>query len=124
MPDYKQSTETGTKWRRAFHVDIRNPLEGAKGVTFHAEDCVTLESGQTLHDLQGITYTEPFRPENALTEFPLGPHPITGEDMGTATYMQVYIILSALFTHIASTQDAAQAEREEQTHSPEFPEEP
>ena len=42
--NYKESPIIGTKWRRAFHVDIRNPLEGEKGVTFHAEDCVTLES--------------------------------------------------------------------------------
>ena len=105
--NYQESPIIGTKWRRAFHVDIRNPLEGEKGVTFHAEDCVTLESGQTLHDRQGITYSQAFTPENAMTEFPLGPHPVTGEDMGTATYLQAYVLLSALFMHIASTQDAA-----------------
>ena len=107
MTDYLETTETGRKWRRAFHVDISNPLEGEKGVTFHAEDCVTLESGQTLHDRQGITYSQAFTPENAMTEFPLGLHPVTGEDMGTATYLQAYVLLSALFMHIASTQDAA-----------------
>ena len=110
--DYLETTESGRKWRRAFHVDIRNPLEGEKGVTFHAEDCVTLESGQTLHDRQGITYTEPFTEANAMTEFPLGPHPITGDDMGNATYIQAYVLLSALFMHIASTQDAAREEAE------------
>lgn len=107
MPDYKQSSETGTKWRRAFHVDIANPLDGDKRIVFHAEDCIQLADGTVMHDRQGITYTEAFSPENAMTEFPLGPHPITGEDLGTATYLQAYLILSALFVHIASTQDAA-----------------
>ncbi len=105
--DYKQSTETGTKWRRAFYVGIKNELEGEKGITYHAEDCIQLADGEVLHDRQGITYTEPFTPENAMTEFPLGLHPVTGEDMGTATYLQAYVLLSALFMHIASTQDAA-----------------
>lgn len=107
MPDYKQSSETGTKWRRAFHVDIANPLDGDKRIVFHAEDCIQLADGTVMHDRQGITYTEAFSPENAMTEFPLGPHPITGEDMGSATYMMAYIILAAMFAHIATKQDAA-----------------
>ena len=107
MTDYLETTETGRKWRRAFHVDIANPLDGDKRIVFHAEDCIQLADGTVMHDRQGITYTEAFSPENAMTEFPLGPHPITGEDLGTATYMQAYLILSALFVHIASTQDAA-----------------
>ncbi len=107
MPDYKQSTETGTKWRRAFHVDIDNSFEGEKRITFHAEDCIQLADGQVMHDRQGITYSQAFTLENAMIAFPLGPHPVTGEDMGTATYLQAYVLLSALFMHIASTQDAA-----------------
>ena len=107
MPDYKQSTETGTKWRRAFHVDIDNPLDGDKRIVFHAEDCIQLADGTVMHDRQGITYAQAFTPGNADTEFPLGPHPVTGEDMGTATHMQAYIVLSALFVAIASAQDAA-----------------
>ena len=107
MPDYKQSTETGTKWRRAFHVDIANPFEGEKKITFHAEDCIQLADGHVMHDRQGITYSQAFTPENVMTAFPLGPHPVTGEDLGTATYMQAYIVLSALFVAIASAQDAA-----------------
>lgn len=107
MPDYKQSTETGTKWRRAFHVDIANPFEGDKRITFHAENCIQLADGTVMHDRQGVTYSQAFTPSNADTVFPLGPHPVTGEDMGTATYLQAYVLLSALFMHIASTQGAA-----------------
>lgn len=54
-----------------------------------------------------ITYSQAFTPANADTEFPLGQHQVTGEDMGTATYMQAYLLLSALFVAIASAQDAA-----------------
>ena len=107
MPDYKQSSEAGTKWRRAFYVGIKNELKGEKGITYHAEDCIQLADGHVMHDRQGLTYSEPFTQENALTEFPLGPHPITGEDMGNATYMMAYIILAAMFAHIAAKQDAA-----------------
>ena len=112
MPDYKQSTETGTKWRRAFHVDIANPLDGDKRIVFHAEDCIQLADGTVMHDKQGITYSQAFTPENVMTAFPLGLHPVTGDDMGNATYMQAYVLLSALFMHIASTQDAAREEAE------------
>lgn len=113
MDNYLETPVTGQKWRRSFFVGIDNPLKGDKGIVFHAEDCVSLSDGEVLSDRKGLTYREPFTEANALESFPLGKHPLTGDDLGTANYMMVYIILSALFDYVAKKQDAPVIDDEE-----------
>lgn len=111
MPDYKQTTISGTSWQRAWRAECENPLDGQRSITFHEEQVLNA-GGQTIRTPAG-SVSVPFDLQNALTPFPLL-DPDTGQQIGTATYAQVYRLLHSLYIHAATQRDAQELALQEQ----------
>lgn len=111
MPDYKQTSISGTSWQRAWRVECENPLQGQRQITFHEEQVLNA-AGQAIRTPAGSVSVQ-FDLQNALTTFPLL-DPDTGAQLGTATYAQVYRMLHSLYIHAATQRDAQQLARQEQ----------
>lgn len=109
MPDYKQTTITGTSWQRAWRVECENPLNGQRHIRFHEEQVVNAD-GQTISKPVGVV-SVPFDAQNAITAFDLL-NPETGEKQGTATYAQVYQLLHSFYIHAATSRDNSLIEPE------------
>lgn len=103
MPDYKQTTITGTSWQRAWRVECENPLEGQRAIVFQ-EEVVVNAGAEVIRTPNGYVGV-PFSSANANTEFDLL-DPATGEAVGKATYTQVYQMLHSLYIHAATQRDA------------------
>lgn len=111
MPDYKQTTITGTSWQRAYRVECENPLDGHRAIVFHEE--LVVNAGDNVLRTPNGYLGVPFSEANAATQFDLL-DPATGEAVGTATFAQVYQMLHSLYIHSALQRDAAQEQFAEQ----------
>lgn len=113
MPDYKQTTISGTSWQRSWRVECENPLQGQgqRQITFHEEQVLNA-AGQAIRTQAGSVSVQ-FDLQNALTAFPLL-DPDSGAQLGTATYAQVYRMLHSLYIHAAQARDAHQLALQEQ----------
>lgn len=111
MPDYKQTTISGTSWQRAWRVECENPLQGQRQITFHEEQVLNAGNQQVLTPVGSLRVQ--LTADNALTSFPLL-DPDTGAQLGTATYAQVYRMLHSLYIHTATQRDAQQLALQEQ----------
>ena len=85
-------------------VIIRNPLEGTKSISFR-EELVGLLGTETVRRDAGEV-AESFTPENSTTSFQLL-HTDTGAILGTATYQDLYVMLSSLYLALAEKRDAS-----------------
>lgn len=109
MPDYNESQIAGTAWQRTGYIAINNPrpTEGVPSITFMEEQVIPLGGGQEhTRPLGGLVET--FAPENYGETFDLL-HPETGEAVGQATYMEVYVMLASAYRHVANKRDARAA---------------
>jgi hypothetical protein len=94
------SIETaGKKWIRSNSANISNPYQGVPSIVFNQEIISSFQDG-TISCLGGINSISE-NLSNPNEEFPLL-SPETGETIGTSTYLQVYIMLSSLYSHISS----------------------
>lgn len=105
MANYQESTIAGTKYKRAYQALVNNGIT-RKGITFHEEEIVTLDDGETITKKAG-EISEAFAPDNAQKAFPML-NPETGEaiDGATMTYEGVYVALYSLYLHLATERDA------------------
>lgn len=102
MPNYKETAiSTGSSWTRARQVYIDNPLNGIRSITF-VEELVVSTDGETIAKPTNLI-KEDF--SNPATEFNLL-NPIDGSVLGTATYMDIYVMLYSLYMKIAADRDA------------------
>lgn len=107
MPDYKETTVSGTAYTRAHQVMIANPVEGVKAISFFEEQIVNL-GDEKIHRPQG-GIQEPFTADNSQTEFDLV-NPVDSTPLGMkSTYQDVYVLLHSLYLHVAAKRDAAVA---------------
>lgn len=105
MSNYQQTSVTGESWVRAHSVTISNPVIGTKMIAFQEEKALVAGEGDVLtRQLGGIAET--LTAENINTEFPLL-NPETGEQVGTATYAQVYAMLHSTYIYLAKRRDDA-----------------
>jgi hypothetical protein len=106
MANYNESNVTGSEYQRARLVQVSNEYNGGKSITFVEEVVTTLSNGKVVHTAAGQV-SEPFGPENMLSEFPIL-NPETGEQIGqSAKYVDVYVLLHSLYLHLAARRDAA-----------------
>jgi hypothetical protein len=101
MPNYKEATASSTSWQRAYQVTINNKLGEVPYITFYEEEAVALDSGQHLSKHIGQIQEHFYNP---MTEFNML-NPETGEVIGTATYMQAYLIMHSMYMHLANLRD-------------------
>lgn len=104
MPNYNESTVTGTRWTRSNSVRIFNDYQSTPQINFAEEEIVSLGDGEFLKKPKGGIGTL-LTPENIITEFNLL-NPETGDTIGTGTYQQVYVLLHSLYLHLAAERDA------------------
>jgi hypothetical protein len=103
MPNYNESSVSGTKYTRSNKIVIRNDLKQTPAIYFSEEDVFVIsETEHIAKPAQGVG--TPFTPENAETEFALL-HPATGTQIGTAKYQDIYVLLHSLYYHLATQRD-------------------
>lgn len=102
MPDYKQTTLTGTEWQRCHTVTIDNPLDGAPAIFFGEESVASVGSRIIKQNVPGCR-----KPFSAAESFPLL-DPSTNEPTGqTMTHGELYVALYSLYMQTAIERDAA-----------------
>jgi hypothetical protein len=102
MPDYKESSVTGTQWQRCNDVHIRNPL-GQTPTVAMAEELVTAMGAQTYSKPVGYL-SFPFVPSETIVIL----NPLTGQITGqTMTMQDVYVALWSVYMAKAAERDAA-----------------
>ena len=109
MADYKETSLTAKRWKRANRVQIENPIGEGKRITFH-EEMVTLLSDDTYNNQPAGNTSEVFADPAAA--FPLR-DPSTGLliEGRFATYGDVYVLLHSLYMHLAEKRDDEEAAR-------------
>jgi hypothetical protein len=107
MPNYRETTSSGTSYTRAHTVIINNDLNW-KNIEFQEERVFVLDGGETLNQRGGHLGCE-FTPEAAATTFAVL-DPETGSDLGvTSSYGEVYALLFSIYMHMVTERDDAEA---------------
>ena len=101
MPDYKESTVSGSTWQRCHTVTISNQLGKPPRVDFQEEKVIALV-GDDIHQwTSGCT-----KAFDAAAEFPLL-DPVTNTPTGqTMTHAGLYQALYSLYMQAAAERDA------------------
>ena len=101
MANYKQTTGTGTTWRRAKQVLIKNDISAAqKTILFFEEDIANIGNKNFTNDA-GILQTN-YKPEYVINLR----NPQTGELTGNViTQALVYQALYSLYLDVAELRD-------------------
>lgn len=102
MPNYKETTISGSSYIRAHRVIINNPYQGIPTISFQEEEVLNV-NGQVIQQ-QKESVNESLTDPSA--SFPLV-DPTTGDSLGEATYGQIYVLLHSLYLHLAAKRDAA-----------------
>ena len=103
MPDYQESTVTGSTWQRCHQVVIENPRHGDCAVRFDEERVLSIMGGAEMRTPAG-TLTLPFAP---AAEIPLRA-PDSGELTGKSVrYGEVYQVIYSAYLDAAMQRDAA-----------------
>jgi hypothetical protein len=101
MANYKETTGTGTTWRRAKQVLIKNDIGSApKPILFFEEDVANI-GGKTFANDAGLLQTN-YNPEYVINLR----NPQTGEPTGNViTQALVYQALYSLYLDVAQLRD-------------------
>lgn len=106
MPNYKESTITGTSYTRANTVTIHNPLNAIPSIHITEESVVQVGDKSILLPVASGHLYGPFNPSNQIALL----NPNTLEPTGqTMTEQEVYIALFSKYIAMAQARDAAQA---------------
>jgi hypothetical protein len=119
MSNYRQSAVSGQAWTRASSVTLLNPLNETSVGMFHEETVVAIGDGKYIKQAVG-SCSDHFDSTNATEEFSLI-HPVTGDVIGSATYQEIYVMMSSLYIHIATKRDAAELARRLESPPPDGP---
>lgn len=104
MPNYKETSVTGTSYVRAARVVCDN-RESWRSIQFVEESVISMPDGTKITVPAGAC-TEFLTAENGGTEFPL--LDANGEPTGeTRTYSDVYLTMMSLYYYVAQQRDAA-----------------
>lgn len=106
MPNYKEQVTTGqySEYQRANRIVITNELGGMPEITFMEQVLATLPNGQQLQVRQDKCVDQLIDP---MEQFNLL-NPETDEVIGTAKYLDVYVLLYSLYRYIGNKRDSAQ----------------
>lgn len=108
--NYRQTSVTGESWVRATRIVIENPRKGVPAATFIEEQVVNVGDDEVARPVGNVS--EPFivsgEEANLMESFDLL-HPETGEVVGSATYLDIHVMLHSLYYHVAAKRDAGPA---------------
>lgn len=101
MPDYKESSVSGTQWQRCNAVVVSNPYGEVPTITLREEQITTVGGQQFRQDRGGIEF--PFDPAYVVNL----KNPVTGEALGaTMTCQEIYVALWSMYMQKAAERDA------------------
>lgn len=101
MANYKENTLTATTWQRAKAVTIGNPYNSVPWITFDEEQVINIGADLTFKDAGsvGVSLTNPTDTFDLIS-------PVDGSKLGTASYQDVYVMLSSLYLNLAAKRDS------------------
>jgi hypothetical protein len=107
MANYSEEILEGNTvaWTRSPRIVIDNPYGGVPSISFTEERKAQLPNGEIvvlpLTKTRNITeaFTDPNKVINLV-------HPVTGESLGTSTYMNLQVLLCSLYHQLATERDA------------------
>jgi hypothetical protein len=102
MANYKQATLAAQTWQRAKQVTITNTYDAVPTIAFQEEQVIDINGKLTLQDIGVITKDL----STPTASFKLV-SPVDGSVLGTATYQDVYVMLSSLYLDLATKRDLA-----------------
>lgn len=103
MPNYQQSTVTGTAWTRCRLVNIINPLNSRPCAVFVEERAMTIDGQVITNDAGNVA-----RGFDQAQSIPLR-NPETGELTGASVSQgELYTILYSLYMQTAIERDSTQ----------------
>lgn len=112
MKLYKRQNAEVSTYLRANKIVMNNPLSGIPDIHIYEEQVLDMAGEVSTRPV--TTFSKPFSPTNAATEFPLL-NPETLEPTGqTATYLDVYTIMASLYMSLAHARDVLVEPTEEQ----------
>jgi hypothetical protein len=98
--NYRETPVAGTGWTRSNGVNISNPYNGMPVISFQEEQIL---------EVNGTTFVKPL---GQLTENFADPskqfdlvNPADGMVIGTASYMEIYLILYSLYLKLTTERD-------------------
>lgn len=97
--NYKQTNATGSMWTRCKNVYVNNPYGGVPTVVLNEESAISI--GDTVITQPGRVINGSFTPTASFDLL----NPDTGDVIGTATHMEVYVLLHSLWLSMAKAQD-------------------
>ena len=111
MPDYQETTISGTSYKRANEVFISNPLNGARTIRF-SEELVINVSGTPQRVPQGVfdVILTDANKSTLINALDLA----SGATISQMTYEQIYGILFSLYLDSANKRDIELARIEEE----------
>lgn len=102
MANYKETAVTGSKWLRSWQVVIENKFNKIPSVTFFEEQIVDVGDGAPTSTMMPGQLTEKFTDPSKTFNLV---HPVTGATIGTASYQDLYVMLSSLYLGLAQARD-------------------
>lgn len=103
MPDYNETTLTGTAWQRCHQITVHNVRNAPPSVEFAEERVIALQDGAEIRQQLGALAV-PYNPAKVISLR----DPATGElTAETATYAQAYQILYSAYIDAALERDAS-----------------
>ena len=102
MPDYKESTVSGTSWQRCHTVTVHNQLSQTPRIEFQEEKVINIDGTSIPQWVGGCT-----KDFSAAESFPIL-DPATNVPTGqTLTHGELYVALYSLYMQTAAERDAA-----------------
>lgn len=103
MPNYNESSISGSVWQRCHTVVVNNQIKQTPVITFQEEKVIVLE-GDDIH--QGVDgCSKPFSPTGTFPMLDPETNLPTGQTM---THSELYAVLYSLYMQTALERDAAQ----------------
>jgi hypothetical protein len=101
MANYNETSLTGSEWQRASRVVVNNPYGGVPNIQFHEEKIAELSSGLKVNTPVGVLTEQMTDPSTVFNLV----HPLTGVTVGSASYLELHVILHSLYLHLAAIRD-------------------
>lgn len=103
MPNYREAILEGVKrWRRSYMFVGYNHYGAVPPLSFLEEDLTELEPGEMLAKQHGVTLTATMSAPDTVFDVM---NPETDEVIGSATYLDLQVMLHSLYRHLADERD-------------------
>lgn len=109
MPNYNESTVTGSRWTRCHGGSFSNNYNSTPNIVFNEEEIVLLDGGETIKKaptgtgMAAALWTDMSNPQK---EFNLL-NPYDGTVIGTMKYQDIFVALHSLYMALAKERDSA-----------------